>query len=65
MVVLDLLSDGEWHGKEELLRLGLNERKFREITAFLSKYGFVEVDVENGKVKIESDFQKLLVQTVS
>jgi hypothetical protein len=65
MLVLDLLSDGKWHEKEELLGLGLNERKFQEITVFLSTYGFVQVDVENGKVKIDGDFKKLLVQTVS
>jgi DNA-binding IclR family transcriptional regulator len=62
-LILDLLSDGKWHGTEELLlRAGLSERKLREITGFLSKYGFVRVDVKSGKVKINRDFKKLLVQ---
>jgi DNA-binding IclR family transcriptional regulator len=66
MLILELLSDGKWHGKEELLlKLGVNEREFQEITAFLGKYGFVKVDVKNGRVKINRDFKKLLVQTVA
>lgn len=63
-VILDLLSDGKWHGTEELLlRAGLNEETLRDVTGFLSKYGFVKVDVKSGKVKVNRDFKKLLVQT--
>jgi predicted transcriptional regulator len=66
MVILELLSDGKWHGIEELLlRAGLSERKFQEITRFLSKYGFVKVDEENRKFKINRDFRRLLVQPVA
>jgi len=66
MMILELLSDGKWHEKGELvLKLGVSERKFQEITAFLSKYGFVKVDGKNGRVKINRDFKKLLVQTVA
>jgi DNA-binding IclR family transcriptional regulator len=66
MVVLELLSDGKWHSTEELLqRLELSEQKFQEVTAFLNKYGFVKIDEKNGKVKINKDFKKLLVQTVT
>ena len=66
MLILELLSDGKWHGTEELLlRLGLNEQKLQEITAFLSKYDFVKIDDKNRKVKINKDFKKLLVQTVT
>jgi predicted transcriptional regulator len=65
MVILELLSDGKWHGVEELrLGAGLNGRKFLEITGFLSKYGFVEVDEENRKLKVNRDFQRLLIQPV-
>ena len=66
MVILELLSDGKWHGVEELLLgAGLSEQKFQEITGFLSKYGFVKVDEENKKVKVNRDFQRLLVQPVT
>jgi len=65
-LILELLSDGKWHGTEELLlRTGLNEQKLRDITGFLSKYGFVKVDVKSRKVKINKDFKKLPVQTVT
>jgi predicted transcriptional regulator len=66
MVILELLSDGKWHGVEELLLgAGLSEQKFQEITGFLSKYGFVKVDEENKKVKVNRDFQRLLIQPVT
>ena len=63
ILILELLNDGKWHGTEELsLRLGINEQKFQEITAFLNQYGFVKIDGKNRKVKINKDFKKLLVQ---
>jgi len=66
MLILELLSDGKWHGTEELLlSVGLGAREFREITGFLSKYGFVEVDEKNRKVRVDRDFQRLLVQPVT
>ena len=64
--ILELLSDGKWHGVEELLvKTGLNERKFQEITLFLSKYDFVKFDEEKRRVKINRDFRKLLAQPVA
>ncbi len=63
MVILELLSDGRWHGVEELLsRAELNEQKVEEVTGFLSKYDFVKVDKKNKRVKINRDFRKLLAQ---
>ena len=63
--ILELLGDGEWHGKEELLlRLEIDEQKFQEITTFLNKYDFVKIDEKNRKVKINKDLQRLLVQTI-
>ena len=65
MLALELLSDGKWHGTEELLlKLELNEHELQEITSFLGSYGFVEIDKENRKVKINKDFQKLVVQSI-
>jgi DNA-binding IclR family transcriptional regulator len=64
MLILELLSDGKWHEIDELLvRVKLTEQKFRQVTEFLDKYGFVEFDHENRKVKINKDFRKLLIQT--
>jgi DNA-binding IclR family transcriptional regulator len=63
MTILELLSDGKWHGIEDLLvKTGLNEQKFQEITMFLSNYDFVKFDEEKRKVKINRDFKKLLAQ---
>ena len=60
---MELLSDGKWHEIDELLvRVKLTEQKFRQVTEFLDKYGFVEFDHENRKVKINKDFRKLLIQ---
>jgi len=65
-MVLELLGDGKWHGIEELLlRLKLSEREFREVAAFLGRYGFVKVDEANRRVKINRDFQRLLAQAVT
>ena len=62
-MLLDILSDGKWHGKEELLlKVELNEQKLQEVTTFLNCYDFVKVDKKSGKVKINKDFQKLLDQ---
>jgi DNA-binding IclR family transcriptional regulator len=64
-MILEMLSDGKWHGIEELQqRLELNERKVQEIITFLNKYDFVKIDKEHGKVKINQNFQKLLTQTI-
>ena len=63
-LILEILSDGKWHGIEELQqRMELNERKVHEITAFLNEYDLAKFDVANRKVKINRNFQKFLVHT--
>ena len=65
-MILELLSDGKWHGTEELLlRLEINEQKIQEITTFLNEYGFVKIDEKNRKVKLGKDYQRLLAQTIT
>ena len=65
-MVLDMLSDGKWHGIDELQqRLELKEQEVRKIAAFLSEYDFVKSDEENKKVRINREFLKLLAQTVT
>ena len=48
-----------------MARLELNKQKFQEITTFLNKYDFVEIDEKNRKVKINKDFQRVLAQTLT
>ena len=62
--ILDLLSDGEWHGIEELKQL-LNHpgHATEEILTFLDKYEFAKVDIQNKRVRINKDFQELLELT--
>ena len=63
-VMLQLLSDGEWHGIEELQRVSeLEETQVQKIASFLDEYDFAMVDSENKKVRIKSHFQDLLNQS--
>ena len=64
--ILEILSDGKWHGIEELQqRMELDEHKIREIATFLSKYNFAMIDGANKKVRINRDLQKFLAQTMT
>jgi DNA-binding IclR family transcriptional regulator len=63
-MILEILSDGKWHGIEELQqRMELDDYKVQEFTAFLNKYNFVTIDEANKKVRINRGFQKFLDQT--
>jgi len=63
-VMLQLLSDGEWHGIEELQRVSeLEETQVQKIASFLDEYDFAMVDTENKQVRIKSHFQDLLNQS--
>ena len=63
-LILEILSDGKWHGIEELRRrIDLNAHKMQEITMFLIEFDFAQIDNVKGKVKINSDFQKFLAET--
>ncbi len=65
-MVLEVLSDGEWHGVEELQQLTeLNENQVREIAAFLYEYDFARMDVEKKKLRINRHFQEFLSQTLT
>jgi hypothetical protein len=65
-LVLQLLGDGEWHLIEELQEcLGFSGFEVKELMGFLDKYGFATVDNLKLEVKVNSDFQKLLVQTAT
>lgn len=61
--LLEMLSDGKWHGLAELPKqTGLAAYKVRRITAFLCRFDFVVVDEANAKVKISRDFQEFLMR---
>ena len=63
-LILNVLSDGKWHGINELQQLTeFDELQVQEMAAFLFEYDFVLVDLENKKVRIKEDFQNFLVQT--
>jgi DNA-binding IclR family transcriptional regulator len=65
-LVLEVLSDGEWHRIEELQQLTeLNENQVREIAAFLYEYDFARMDVEKKKLRINRHFQEFLSQTLT
>ncbi len=58
-----MLSDGDWHPIEELREsLEFNEYEIEELMGFLGKYGFATVDNVKYRVKVNSDFRKLLIQ---
>jgi predicted transcriptional regulator len=66
MLILKLLSNGEWRGIDEmLLEARLSDDKLQDIMGFLSKYGFVEIDEQNRKLRVNRDFQRLLVQPIT
>jgi hypothetical protein len=63
--LLDILGDGKWHENDQLRQLmDLSDCEVQEITDFLGKYDFAEVDDERKRVKINKDFKKILEQTV-
>jgi hypothetical protein len=63
--LLDILGDGKWHENDQLRQLmDLSDCEVQEITDFLFKYDFAEVDEERKRVKINKDFKKILEQTV-
>jgi DNA-binding IclR family transcriptional regulator len=65
-MILDILGDGRWHEVDALvLNFELSDDKFGALITFLSKYGFVKVDEENMRVKLNRDFQKLLTATAT
>jgi hypothetical protein len=62
-LTLKLLGDGEWHKIETLkTALELNDDDMQKILVFLQKYGFATVNNTKLAVKVNADFQKLLLQ---
>jgi hypothetical protein len=59
--ILEILGDGKWHETEQLKQLmGLSDCEILEITDFLGKYDFAQVDDDKKRVRIAKDFKKIL-----
>ena len=63
-MLLEILGDGKWHETKQLKQLmNLRDSEVHEITDFLGKYDFAEVDETRKRVRIDKDFKKILSQT--
>jgi hypothetical protein len=63
--LLEVISDGNWHETDQLCHeTGLSDSEIREITDFLGRYNFAEVDEAHERVRINKDFKVILTQTV-
>ncbi len=61
--ILEILEDGKWHETDKLWQtMDLNDCEVGEITDFLGKYSFVEVDDEGKRMRINKDFRNILAQ---
>ncbi|MGC8939405.1 MAG: hypothetical protein ACP5IM_02485 [Candidatus Bathyarchaeia archaeon] len=60
---LEVLVDGEWHTLEELKRkTKLKEKQLAQIIKFLEEYNLIIEEHKTKNIKLEEDFQKLLIQ---
>jgi DNA-binding IclR family transcriptional regulator len=63
-LLLEILSDGKWHGLAELQQqAGLAEYKVHGIADFLCRFEFAVVDEASRKVRVNRDFQEFLMRT--
>jgi uncharacterized protein with GYD domain len=63
--ILEILGDGKWHETDQLKQLmELSDCKVEEITDFLGKYDFAQVDEANRRVRINRYFKKILTEAV-
>jgi len=62
--LLEILGDGKWRETDQLRQLlDLSDCEVQEITDFLGRYDFAQVDDDKKRVKINKDFKKILTQT--
>lgn len=63
--LLDILEDGKWHQTDNLGQIiDLKDHEVQEITDFLGKYSFVEVDENRKRMRINRDFRKIAAKSV-
>jgi hypothetical protein len=59
--LLEILGDGKWHDTDQLTTLmELSNWELFEITDFLGKYNFAQIDDNKKRVRIAKDFKKIL-----
>jgi hypothetical protein len=64
--ILELLGDGKFHGLDELqVRTRLSEKQAREVVAFLTEYGFAEMNRQKTKIRVSKDAKRLLTETAT
>ena len=64
-MLLEKIGDGKWHNLDQLKQLmGFSDYELQEITKFLSQYSFAELDEDARRVRINKDFQKILVNSM-
>jgi len=62
--ILQLLCDGRWHRIEEIQqRFGVSCFGFEKLIDFLSEFGFAVIDDDNLRIRVNSDFQDILLKT--
>lgn len=62
--LLEIIGDGNWYETDQLKQMmDLSDCQVQEITDFLGKYDFAQVDDAKKRVKINKDFQRILTQT--
>ena len=60
--VLYPLIDGNWHTNNDVInKFRASKEMMEEVLNFLAKYEFVIFDMEEGRIKIDPDCQKLLL----
>jgi hypothetical protein len=63
--LLEIIGDGKWHETDQLKQLmNLSDCEVEEITDFLGKYDFAQVDDAKKRVKINRYFKKILTEAV-
>ena len=64
-MVLDILGDGKWQRIDQVQQsIGLADYEMQEITRFLSQYDFVELDDSSRRVRINSNFKRILANSI-
>jgi uncharacterized membrane protein YukC len=62
---MDLLCDGNCHSQSELQNVAqLKEYQARAVIAFLTEFGFAEMNNENAKLKITNVARKLFAKSI-
>jgi hypothetical protein len=64
--ILNLLSDGEWHGLGEIEdKMKLKEKELQQIMDFLREYDFIVLEETKEAIRIDEKAQKFLTQKPS